>query len=176
MALILAFEYLSSKMRFSIIVTELKGALCYDSVNTFFVVEFISCQGMAAQSQGMVMSARWMSMPRDLIKSRPIIILYRSMLRLTTCSDLLVSLLAFSSGKLKLVSVLVLEFFTIVWFTWYDLTSCSIVLPVSIYALIFRLWSICFRCIIYARFMLYLCDHFSYNYFNCTSIILPQSF
>ena len=64
------------------------------------------------------------------------------MLRSTTCSDLLISLLACSSGNLKLVAVLVLELFSIVWLTWYDLTSYSIVLPVSISALVFRLWSI----------------------------------
>ena len=63
---------------------------------------------MAALSQWMVMSAPWMSIPRDLIKSRQIFILYWSMLRATTCSDWVISLLACSSGKLKLVAVLVL--------------------------------------------------------------------
>ena len=63
------------------------------------------------------------------------------------CSDRLISLLACSSGKLKLVAILVLALFTIVWLTCYDVTSYSIVLPVSISALVFRLWSICFWCI-----------------------------
>ena len=64
------------------------------------------------------------------------------MLKSTTCSDRLISLLACSSGKLKLVAVLVLSLFAIVWLTWYDLTAYSIVLPVSISALVFRLWII----------------------------------
>ena len=87
------------------------------------------------------------------------------------CSDLLISLLACSSGKLKLVAVLVLALFAIVWFTWYDLMSYSIVLPVSISALIFRLWSICYRCFVYARFTLYFCERLSYNYYNFTSVL-----
>ena len=69
------------------------------------------------------------------------------------CSDLLISLLACSSGKLKLVAVLVLVLFTVVFFTCYNLTSYSIVLPVTISALVFRLWSICFRCIIYEGYL-----------------------
>ena len=85
----------------------LKVVLCCDSANTSFVVETILRQGMAALSQWMVISAPWMSMPRDLIKSRPIIISYRFILRSTTCSDWLISLLECSSGKLKLVDVLV---------------------------------------------------------------------
>ena len=68
--------------------------------------------------------------------------------------------------ELKLVDVLVLALFTIVWLTWYDSTAYSIVLPVSISALFFLLRSICFRCIIYARFTLYFCDRFSYNSFK----------
>ena len=65
------------------------------------------------------------------------------------CSDRLIILLAYSSGKLILVAVLVLVVRTpaavnhcrsyLVFLTWYDLTSYSIVLPVSIYALVFRL-------------------------------------
>ena len=35
------------------------------------------------------------------------------------CIDLLIDLLACSSGNLKLVAILVLEIFTIVWLTWY---------------------------------------------------------
>ena len=114
------------------------------------------------------------------------------MLRSTMCSDWLISLLACSSGNLKLVAVLVLAIFAIVWFTWYDLTSYSIVLPVSISALFFRLWIICYRCILYARFTLYFCERFSCNscklyfcsftivYLNCYdvtsySIVLPVS-
>ena len=73
-----------------------------------FVVEYISRQGMAASSQWMVISAPWMSMQRDLIKPRPMIISERSMLRSTTCSDWFINLLACSSEKLNLVSVLVL--------------------------------------------------------------------
>ena len=37
MVLISALEYLASRMRFIIFVSELKGALFYDSANTFFV-------------------------------------------------------------------------------------------------------------------------------------------
>ena len=69
-----ALEYLVSRMRFIIFVSELKGALYCDSANKPFVVEYMSRQGMAASSHLMVMSAPWISMPRDLIKSRPIII------------------------------------------------------------------------------------------------------
>ena len=83
----------------------------------------------------------------------------------------MISLLAFSSGNLKLVAVLVLALFAIVWLTWYELTSYSIVLPVSISALVFRLWSICYGCVVYARFTLYFCDRLSYNSFNCTSVL-----
>ena len=67
------------------------------------------------------------------------------MLRSTTCSDWLISLIACSSLKLKLVAILVLVLFNIVFFTWYGLTSYSLVLPVSIYAFVFWLWSICYR-------------------------------
>ena len=58
--------------------------------------------------------------PRDLINSRPIIISQRLMLRSTTCIDLLIDLLACSSGNLKLVAILVVALFTIVWLSWYD--------------------------------------------------------
>ena len=51
MVLISDLEYLASRMRFSIFVSELKGALCCDSANTSFVVESISRQRMAALSQ-----------------------------------------------------------------------------------------------------------------------------
>ena len=44
--------------------------------------------------------------------------------------------------------------FTVVFFTWCDLTSYSIILPISIYALVFLLWSICYICIIYGTFTL----------------------
>ena len=86
------------------------------------------------------------------------------MFRLTMCSVWLISLLACSSGNLKLVAILVLALFAIVWLTWYDLMSYFIVLPVSISALVFRLCSICHRCIVYARFMLYFCECLSYNF------------
>ena len=46
--------------------------------------------------------------------------------------------------------------FTIALLIWYDFTSYSIVLPMPIYAFLFRLWGICFRSII-------LC-----HYLNCT--------
>ena len=36
MVLISAFEYLASRMRFILFVSELKGALCCDSANTYF--------------------------------------------------------------------------------------------------------------------------------------------
>ena len=64
------------------------------------------------------------------------------MLGLTTCSHLLISLFACSSGKVKLVAVLVLVLFTIVFLTWYDLTSYSIVLPVPSSAFFLLLWII----------------------------------
>ena len=70
------------------------------------------------------------------------------------CSDLLMSLLACGLVQLKLVAVLVLVLFTIVFLTWCDLTPHYIVLPVSFSTLVFRLWSIFNRCIIYVRFML----------------------
>ena len=76
------------------------------------------------------------------------------MLRLTTCSSLLIILLVCSSGKLKLVAVLVLVLFNIFFLNWYDVTSYSIVLPVLTSALLFRMWSICYRCTIYFRFAL----------------------
>ena len=95
-------------MRFIILVSELSGALCGDSVNTPFVVESMLRHGMAALSQWMSMSAPWTSMPRELIKSRPKIISSQLILRSTTCSDWLINLLACSSGKLELVAVLVL--------------------------------------------------------------------
>ena len=72
--LVSALEYLISRMRFILFVSSLKGALCCDSANTSFAVESMSRQGMAALSQLMVMSTPWMSMTRDLIRSRPIII------------------------------------------------------------------------------------------------------
>ena len=56
--------------------------------------------------------------------------------------------------------------FTIVVLNWYDLKSYSIVLPISISVLVCRLWTICFRFIIYARFTLYFCERFSYNYWK----------
>ena len=46
--------------------------------------------------------------------------------------------------------------FTIIVLIWYDITSYTIVLPMSIYALVLWLWSICFRCIIL------------HHYLNCT--------
>ena len=51
MVLILDLEYLASRMRFILFVSELKGALCCDSANTSFVVESMSRQGMAGSSQ-----------------------------------------------------------------------------------------------------------------------------
>ena len=39
--------------------------------------------------------------------------------------------------------------FTIVFLTLYDLTPYYTVLPLSISSLVFRIWSICFRCIIF---------------------------
>ena len=48
MVLISDLEYLASRMRFILFVSELKGALCCDSANTSFFVESISRQGMAA--------------------------------------------------------------------------------------------------------------------------------
>ena len=95
-------------MQFILFISELNGALWFDSVNTFYVVESMSRQGMAASSQWMVMSAPWISMPRDLIRSQPIIISQRSMFMSTTFNDWLISLLACSSGKLKLVAVFLL--------------------------------------------------------------------
>ena len=44
MVSISALEYLASRIRFIIFVSELKGALCCDSANTSFVVEYISRQ------------------------------------------------------------------------------------------------------------------------------------
>ena len=41
--------------------------------------------------------------------------------------------------------------FTKLFLTWYDLNSYSIVLPISISALVFWLWSICFTCINFLR-------------------------
>ena len=43
--------------------------------------------------------------------------------------------------------------FTLFFLTWYDLTSYSISFPKSISALAFRLWSICFRCIILRHYL-----------------------
>ena len=43
---------------------------------------------------------------------------------------------------------------TIVFLTWDDLTSYSIVLPISISLLVFWLWNICYRSIIYVTFTL----------------------
>ena len=51
MVLISALEYLASRMRFILFVAESKGALCCDSANISFVVEFMLRQGMAASSQ-----------------------------------------------------------------------------------------------------------------------------
>ena len=90
------------------LVSELKVALYWDSANTSFDVEYMLRQWMAASFLWMVMSEPWMSMPRELIKSWPIIISYRLILRSATCSDWLISLLQCSSGKLKLGAVLVL--------------------------------------------------------------------
>ena len=66
---------------------------------------------------------------------------------------------------------------TIVFLTWYDLTSYSIVLPVSISALVFLLWSICYMCIIHVTFTLtsstcIFCERLSQNYFNRTYVLL----
>ena len=47
----LDLEYLAPRMRFILFVSELKGALCCDSANTSFVVEYILRQGMAESSQ-----------------------------------------------------------------------------------------------------------------------------
>ena len=69
-----ALEYLPSKMRFILLVSDLKVALYYNIANTSFVVEYMSRHGMVSSSQWMVISAPCMSMPRDLIKSLPIII------------------------------------------------------------------------------------------------------
>ena len=46
-----AFVYLEYRMRFVILVSELNGALYCDSENTWFVVEYMSRQGMAASYQ-----------------------------------------------------------------------------------------------------------------------------
>ena len=51
MVLIQALEYLSSRMRFILFVSELKVELCCVSTNTSFVVEYILRQGMVASSQ-----------------------------------------------------------------------------------------------------------------------------
>ena len=51
MVLLLALEYLASRMRLILFVSGLKVALCCDSANTSFVVESMSRQGMAASSQ-----------------------------------------------------------------------------------------------------------------------------
>ena len=51
MALISDLEYLASRIRFILFVSALKGALCCDSANTSFAVEFMSRQGMAESSQ-----------------------------------------------------------------------------------------------------------------------------
>ena len=64
-----ASDYLASRMRFILFVLELKGALYCDRANTLFVVESISRHGTAASTQFMVISAPWMSIPRDQIKS-----------------------------------------------------------------------------------------------------------
>ena len=85
--LILDLEYLISRMRFIIFVSELKVVLQCNSANASFVVESMSRQRMVESSQLMVVSVPWMSMTRDLIKLRPLIISQRSMLRSTTCSD-----------------------------------------------------------------------------------------
>ena len=82
-------------------------------------------------------------------------------MRSTTCSDWLIILLACSSGKMKLVADLVFVLFTIVFLTWYDLTSYSIVLPVSKSDLVFRLWSICYRCVVYVFSIILLFFHYS---------------
>ena len=50
MVLILALEYLASRMHFIIFVSELNGALCCDSANISFVVEYMSRQRMAESS------------------------------------------------------------------------------------------------------------------------------
>ena len=50
MVLISALEYLASRMRFILYLSELKGALCRDRANTSFVVEYILHKGMAASS------------------------------------------------------------------------------------------------------------------------------
>ena len=42
--------------------------------------------------------------------------------------------------------------FTILFLTWYDLLSYSIVLPISISTLVFLLWNF-FRCIIFINFL-----------------------
>ena len=65
----------------------------------------------------------------------------------------------------------------IVFLTWYELTSYSILLPISISALVFRLWSICFRCIVLSPHIyvgvtnMSFCEHLSYNPFNRTYVI-----
>ena len=51
MDLISALEYLASRMRFILFVSALKGALCCDSANTYFALESMLFQGMAASSQ-----------------------------------------------------------------------------------------------------------------------------
>ena len=47
----LALEYLASRMRFILFVSEFKGAFYCDSANTSFVVKYVSRQGMVALSQ-----------------------------------------------------------------------------------------------------------------------------
>ena len=67
--------------------------------------------------------------------------------------------------------------FTIVFLTWYDLTSYYIVLPISISALVFRLWIIWRRCFnllrhIYVGFInMSFCEGLSYNPYNITSVL-----
>ena len=60
------------------------------------------------------------------------------------------------------ILLIVLLYFLIVFLTWYDLTSYSMVLPITISALVFWLCSIRFKCIIL------------YHYLNCTYMFLRE--
>ena len=51
MVLILALEYLESRIRFIPFVSALKGAFCCDSANTLFAVEYMLRLGMAVSYQ-----------------------------------------------------------------------------------------------------------------------------